>query len=465
MLQKHSNDTKFQIGLTHNLISFRNEIDYLVSVLKKWLNIDFILIDDNKSVDLEIFYGDNFHERSNSIIIHEEFFSKYIIEKEGGLTIDSKSLKKIRSHAKNVKYSQEEIFVLFLKKDCDIIEYNHEKNIYKINFDLLGLIFFHITRIEELHYESDDHIHRFPLRESIISQIGNEKRASVDEAFCLFKDIISHYVELPPTPEMKVHLTHDVDRLRSYHGYYSLFREKIGQVFKRKLSISKYCSDIYQKLSSREPSKSFSFLMDLSEVHNVKSTFLFLPHSKHPNDATYTVRFRKDFLDIVSSIKKRGHKIGLHPGWATYNNHEEFLRQKSFLEELISQKVDVCRQHILRWNPQTWKIQSDCGIQTDYTLAYPDGIAFRSQTTKSYPAYDLVNRATLPLTVMPTSIMEFALFMDKYKKISKKKAYSDIKNCVYLHKKYGGDLVILFHSITVMELIDEYETTLDIIFN
>ena len=59
MLQKHLNDTKFKIGLIHNLISFRNEIDYLASVLSKWLSIDFTLLDDNKLVDLEIFYGNN----------------------------------------------------------------------------------------------------------------------------------------------------------------------------------------------------------------------------------------------------------------------------------------------------------------------------------------------------------------------------------------------------------------------
>jgi len=465
MSQKHSSDTKFKIRLTHDLISFRNEIDYVLSVLNKWLNIDFALIDDKKSYDLEILYGNNFTERSNSVIIHEEFFSKYVINNDDGLTIDKSSLKKIIKHAQNVKYSQEDIFVLFLKKDCELLEYNQIKNSYKINFDLLGLIFFYITRIEELHYESHDHIHRFPLSESIISKLGIEKRATVDEAFCLFKDVIGHYVKLPSTPKMKVHLTHDVDRLRSYHGYYSLFREKIGQVIKRKLSISSYCSDIYHKLSSKEPRKSFELLMDLSEAYDVKSTFLFLPYSKHPNDATYTVRFKKDFLDMVSSIKKRGHNIGLHPGWGSYNNHDEFLRQKSFLESLISQKVNVCRQHILRWNPRTWKIQSDCGIKTDYTLAYPDGIAFRSQTTKSYPAYDLANRIALPLNVMPTSIMEFALFLDKYKKIPKNKVYYDIENCVYLHKKYGGDLVILFHTVTVMELINEYKKTLDIVFN
>ena len=428
MSQKHSSDTKFKIRLTHDLISFRNEIDYVLSVLNKWLNIDFALIDDKKSYDLEILYGNNFTERSNSVIIHEEFFSKYVINNDDGLTIDKSSLKKIIKHAQNVKYSQEDIFVLFLKKDCELLEYNQIKNSYKI-------------------------------------KLGIEKRASVDEAFCLFKDVIGHYVKLPSTPKMKVHLTHDVDRLRNYHGYYSLFREKIGQVIKRKLSISSYCSDIYHKLSSKEPRKSFELLMDLSEAYDVKSTFLFLPYSKHPNDATYTVRFKKDFLDMVSSIKKRGHNIGLHPGWGSYNNHDEFLRQKSFLESLISQKVNVCRQHILRWNPRTWKIQSDCGIKTDYTLAYPDGIAFRSQTTKSYPAYDLANRIALPLNVMPTSIMEFALFLDKYKKIPKNKVYYDIENCVYLHKKYGGDLVILFHTVTVMELINEYKKTLDIVFN
>jgi hypothetical protein len=464
MSQKLINDTKFKLGLTHNLNSFKNEIDYLVSVFQKWLDVDLVMLDVDTSVDLMIFYGRNYIGQTNSIIIHEEFFSKYISLDDNGVTIESKALNKIRKYAKNVEYNQDEIFVLFLKENCELVEYDHKKNNYKINFDLLGLIFFYITRIEELHYESDDHIHRFPLNESIISKLGIEKRATVDEAFCLLKDVIENFIQLPATPKMKVHLTHDVDRLRSYHGYYSLFREKIGQVVKGKLSILNYCSDIYHKLSSNEPNKSCSLLMDLSEAYNVKSTFLFLPYSKHPNDATYTVRFKKDFLEVVSSIKKRGHNIGFHPGWGTYNNHDEFFRQKSFLEGLIGQKVNVCRQHILRWNPHTWKIQSDCGITIDYTLAYPEGIAFRSQTTKSYSAYDLAHRKILPLNAMPTSIMEFALFMDKYGKVSKKKSYSDIKHCVDLHKKYGGDLVVLFHTVTVMALIDDYKKTLDVIF-
>mgnify|MGYP006429719357 CR=1 FL=1 len=74
--------------------------------------------------------------------------------------------------------------------------------------------------------------------------------------------------------------------------------------------------------------------------------------------------------------------------------------------------------------------------KTDYTLAYPDGIAFRSQTTKSYPAYDLANRITLPLNVMPTSIMEFALFMDKYKKIPKNNQDSIHKKVIKNDKEY-----------------------------
>ena len=465
MIKKHVNDSEMKLGLTHNLISFNNEIDYLVSVLRKWLNIDLVMLGAvDTPVDLMILYGCNDIDKTNSIIIHEEFFSKYVSEEGRGITIDSKSLNKIRKYAKNVEYNQEEIFVLFFKKNCEIIEYDSIRNNYKINFDLLGMIFFYISRIEELHYVSVDHIHRFPLNESIISKLDIEKRATVDEAFCLLKDVIENFIQLPETPKMKVHLTHDVDRLRSYHGYYSLFREKIGQVVKGKLSVLNYCSDVYHKLSSNEPNKSCSLLMDLSEAYNVKSTFLFLSYSKHPNDATYTVRFKKDFLEIVSSIKKRNHNIGLHSGWETYKNYDEFFRQKSFLEGLIGQKVNVCRQHILRWNPYTWKIQSDCGIITDYTLAYPEGIAFRSQTTKSYPTYDLANRKALPLNAMPTSIMEFAMFMDKYGKLSKNKAYYDIKHCVDLHKKYGGDLVVLFHTVTVMDLIDDYKKTLDIIF-
>ena len=54
MLQKSSSDTKFKIRITHNLISFRNEIDYVLSVLNKWLYIDFAVINDKKSSEVQI---------------------------------------------------------------------------------------------------------------------------------------------------------------------------------------------------------------------------------------------------------------------------------------------------------------------------------------------------------------------------------------------------------------------------
>ena len=65
MSQKHSSGTKFKIRLTHNLISFTSEVDYVLSVLSKWLNIDFVAIDGKKSFDLEILYGNDFVERNN----------------------------------------------------------------------------------------------------------------------------------------------------------------------------------------------------------------------------------------------------------------------------------------------------------------------------------------------------------------------------------------------------------------
>ena len=113
MFKRHLSDTKLKIKLIHDLISFRNEIDYVLSVLNKWLNIDFAVIDDKKSFDLEILYGNDFKERSNTVIIHEEFFSKYVIENDDGLTIDRISLKKIAKRAQNVKYSQEKYLFYF----------------------------------------------------------------------------------------------------------------------------------------------------------------------------------------------------------------------------------------------------------------------------------------------------------------------------------------------------------------
>jgi len=454
-----------QLHLAPHLDEFNPEIGYTMKVLEHWLGLKFGFSNLNSPSNLAIYYGKDLPFQRNAIVVHEEFFSKYLQKTPDGLRVSRKSLNEIPKNAKNASYEQEVVKVIFSNDSKEIVEYVSSINGYRINFDLFGIIFFHLTRIEELCYKSVDHIHRFPLSESIIKTLKTEKRATVDEAVEVFRGIVRNYIELAPLQKMKVHLTHDVDRLRSYHGYYSLFREKLGQTLKGKQSLISYWQDIYFKLFSNEPKRSFPFLMDYSEKYNVKSTFLFLAHSNHPNDATYTVRFKKDFLRTVSEIKARGHDIGFHPGWETYNNYEIFLEQKNFLENLIEQKVTVCRQHILRWQPPTWRIQADCGITTDYTLAYLEGTSFRSQTTRSYPVYDLRDREILPLNSVPTSIMDFTLFMDKYLDISRDAAYEEIHNCVETHRKFGGDLTVLFHTITVMDYLEEYNKTLEIIFS
>ena len=47
----------------------------------------------------------------------------------------------------------------------------------------------------------------------------------------------------------------------------------------------------------------------------------------------------------------------------------------------------------------------------------------------------------------------------------KEKAFEDILNCVSLYKKYGGELVLLFHTIAIAYLVEEYRKTLELVFD
>ena len=91
--------------------------------------------------------------------------------------------------------------------------------------------------------------------------------------------------------------------------------------------------------------------MDTSEKNNLKSTFNFIAdHSNKQRDGVYYLD-NKHILNLLKKINDRGHLIGMHGSFDSYNNIDQLKKEFNILKETckeleISQKYCGRYQHV-----------------------------------------------------------------------------------------------------------------------
>jgi len=164
-------------------------------------------------------------------------------------------------------------------------------------------------------------------------------------------------------------------------------------------------------------------------------------------DSPYAQRMPALLRKVAEGIKQRGHRIGFHPGYETFNDEREWRRQRDGLENVIGYSVREGRQHVLRYQvDRTPDIWDAAGMEYECTLAFPEHIGFRSGTCRPFRAYSLVQRKALSLWQCATAVMDFSLFGGKYRDLSIDAALDECAPVIDACRYYGGELVILYHT-------------------
>jgi len=446
-----------KVYINESLANFKNEVQYVLEFINSRLNTSLSLSEEKESALIS--YG----ELSGKISIFQTLFSDYISIKEGSLSLKKSNYpysKKPYTYNNGIQVTP---FFEALNNEYTISNSGSDRIIH---FDIFGILFFYLTRIEELDISDMDKHNRFQLKNTLAYKSNVHNRPEVEYYILLLEEELNKLgVETKYSRDFELVPTHDVDRLRSYHSLYKLFREEAGSIYRRRKTPVAAFKEVLKQAFSGEPYTSFNYLMEESEKRDLKSRFFFLCPSDDSHDANYMNDFVNDLNSVVKDVNDRNHMTGIHAGYNTYDSKELLESQISLVRKVTGNKVIQNRQHVLRWNPFTPSIQNSLNIKKDYSLAFPEGICFRSGTTHPYKAYCLKERRTLDLCLVQTPIMEFSLFMDKYVNISRDEAYGLIKDCALHYKRLGGELPILFHTVTVTSMKTEYEKTLDLILN
>jgi len=157
-------------------------------------------------------------------------------------------------------------------------------------------------------------------------------------------------------------------------------------------------------------------------------------------------------LSVMRRISARGHEIGLHPSYKTFQEPELLRQEANRLrkicdEEGIEQSLWGGRMHYLRWEqPTTLRAWADAGMNYDSTMGYADRPGFRCGTCFEYPAFDPVTMESLDLRVRPLIAMDATILSPQYLGLEKIEAIEKIKYLKYLCEELGGQFVLLWHN-------------------
>jgi hypothetical protein len=332
---------------------------------------------------------------------------------------------------------------------------------YIIHYDILGLTYWMLNRIEEIGRTDLDAHGRFPAVNSHAYINDYLDRPIVDEWLFVLGLVIK---KMWPNIILKKHqytmkLSHDVDRPSRYgfKNFRGLIRTIGGDLLKEKKIISILLAPYIKfttkkELHSKDPFNTFDWIMDKSEAKGLKSSFYFICGGIHKNDADYNLE-DPAIGDLIRKIHTRGHEIGLHPSYDTFQSpsliNREFNALKKFCnDEGIYQENWGGRMHYLRWeHPATLQAWEDAGLDYDSTLGYADKPGFRCGTCFEYPSYNPLSNKILKIRIRPLIVMECTIISKRYLGLGSTQAAQE--RVLYFNdvcKKVNGCFSLLWHN-------------------
>jgi len=344
-------------------------------------------------------------------------------------------------------------------------------NDYAIRYDILGLVYWSLTRLEEIDRTDLDEHRRFPAMASHAFQHGYLERPVVDE----WLDILGQVVRRTwPGVELKRHrfsmrISHDVDSPSRY-GFCS------GRAFLRAAAADfiKYRDvrvvaapwvrfNTRARLHPLDAFNTFDWLMEVSERHGLTSAFYFICDRRATaHDSDYDVE-HPAIRDLMRRIHARGHEIGLHPSYNTFLEPAQIKLEADRLRDVCSQEGIHQEQwggrmHYLQWRqPVTLRAWNDAGMTYDSTMGYADRVGFRCGTCFEFPAFDPVRQEALQLRVRPLVVMEGTAFGHKYMGLGiTDAARNKMLELKQICRKVEGSFTLLWHNSSLQTDMQRY---------
>lgn len=338
------------------------------------------------------------------------------------------------------------------------------------NYDLPGFICWMLTRSEEIGATDLDSHRRFPASASNGFKNGYLERPIVDEWLGILGQVIEAVWPGVVLKAMRFSMlvSHDVD-WPSRYGFQTLpglARAVLADLIKNRDFQAVFRGPLVHARSKSaihalDPLNTFDWIMSTSDRHGLKSAFYFICGRTDPRfDSDYEVE-HPAIRDLMRRIHQRGHEIGLHPSYGTYQNPDLIIREAQRLREVTASEGIVQpewggRMHFLRWQqPTTLYGWEGAAMDYDSSLGYADRPGFRAGTCFDFPAFDIVADRALRLRIRPLIAMEVTVMRPKYMSLGDgERAFQKFKEMKDACRAVGGTFTLLWHN-TQFRLLSE----------
>lgn len=335
-------------------------------------------------------------------------------------------------------------------------------NNWHLNIDVFGSIFFMISRYEEGVSSIRDKHNRFPAHASVSAKSNFLERPIVDEYVeilwsCLvslwpnlqrkervFKNLVTCDVDLPFDPVRR-----SLNKTVRVSAHDLIIKKNLKSACLRWVNYLGSKTNFKQADDCRD---NIDWIMNENEKVGNKVAFYFITEVTSNFDVEFDFG-SKEMRKLFNEIYKRGHEIGIHPGYNCFNDEVLFSKsvcslKKIFEEEGINQKFVGGRMHYLRWDvmktPSLWEAS---GLKYDSTLSYADKAGFRCGTSHEFAMFDLLHRKPLKLIQKPLINMECTIISDSYEGLGySEKSFQRFVMFKDLCRKYNGNYILLWHN-------------------
>jgi len=333
---------------------------------------------------------------------------------------------------------------------------------YLIHYDILGLAYWMMSRKEEVGRTDLDIHMRFPASASHASRHGYLERPIVDEWFHILAQVMMRAWPALPLAEhhFQTLVSHDVDgpSWYTFSTLPQLIRTIGGDLFIRHMPLRALKAPVVwaqarSRLHESDPANTFGWLMSTSEKRGLASAFYFICGR---TDACMDAQYEPEHPAIralMREIHSRGHEIGLHPSYNTFQQPSAIAAEAQRLdriceEEAIDRPSWGGRMHFLRWEtPTTLYGWEQAGAAYDSSLGYADRPGFRCGTCFEYPAFDPARYAPVNLRIRPLIAMEVTVMGSNYLGLGTGEAacakFMQLKNAC---RAVNGNFTLLWHN-------------------
>ena len=382
-------------------------------------------------------------ENGNKITIRDFFFSNF---SDGLEYLCEKNIPLEVNFTNNRFLIEEDIPIIFGNEEFEVTS----KEIL-CGIDIFASSFFMLSGWEAYVSKDKDFHNRFPATASLAYKNKFLDRPIVNEYLELLWNMLCFLgcKQKRKGRDFQLYITHDVDVPFKWKDKNIAFVLKnfLSNIIRKKslfIALQELYHAIFIKIGLvKDPFDTFDYLMDLSEKAGVKSHFYFMSGGVTFFDSFYLDNnYAKE---IIKNICERGHNIGIHPSYNTYNNRKQWEEEYQSLLSISRKEIKTGRQHYLRFEvPTTWQIWEDNDMLCDSTLSFAEQEGFRCGTCYEYSTFNILTRKKLKLKEYPLIAMETSLV--NYQNMECEEVKIRLSFLIKKVKRYKGNFVLLWHN-------------------